>query len=147
MQSKKHKGFSLIELLVVVAIIAILSAVGIPAYNGYITDSRRVAATNALRNIYLAQLDFRAQGGAFYDGSGADNDCTAAAVADESAVMMINLFAGANLINAETYQFCVDAPIGAGTFTAWTTDTVTVCGITENNQIIDATGAVIGECI
>jgi type IV pilus assembly protein PilE len=42
------KGFTLLELMIVVAIIAILSAIAYPSYVNYITKTRRVAAEGCL---------------------------------------------------------------------------------------------------
>jgi prepilin-type N-terminal cleavage/methylation domain-containing protein len=141
-------GFTLIELLVVIGIVAILSAIGIPAYNGYTADSRRASANNSLRNIYLAQLDFRSQTGAFFDSDGAAGGCTAALVSavpgvDDSVVIVNNLFAGADVVSVFGYGFCVE---GGAAFTAWASNGTTTCGINQNNQIIDAANAVVGQC-
>jgi type IV pilus assembly protein PilA len=60
---KKQTGFTLIELMIVVAIIAILAAIAIPAYNQYIREARMSKVTdhydNAIR-VTRAELAKRA---------------------------------------------------------------------------------------
>ncbi|HEC17674.1 MAG TPA: prepilin-type N-terminal cleavage/methylation domain-containing protein [Sedimenticola sp.] len=60
---KAQSGFTLIELMIVVAIIAILAAIAIPAYNSYIAEARMSKVTDhydeAVRSI-KAELAKRA---------------------------------------------------------------------------------------
>jgi type IV pilus assembly protein PilE len=67
-----QKGVTLIEVMVVVAIVGILAAIAIPAYDDYITRSRRSDAFTALETVRAAQEMYRAEKG-FYASSFAGN--------------------------------------------------------------------------
>ena len=54
MQNKK--GFTLIELMIVVAIIASLAMIAVPMYSRYIERSRNSASQNMLQQIGLAEI-------------------------------------------------------------------------------------------
>lgn len=46
-KKENQKGFTLVEVIVVAVIVAVLAAVAVPLYNGYIRDSR----TNVCQNL------------------------------------------------------------------------------------------------
>jgi type IV pilus assembly protein PilE len=58
MTSPLHTGFSLIETLIVVALIAILSSIAMPAYQQWILRSDRSDALTALAQIQVQQEHF-----------------------------------------------------------------------------------------
>ena len=53
---KTNKGFTLLELLIVIAILAIIVAIAIPNYTRYVVRAQRVEARNALQAI-AQQID------------------------------------------------------------------------------------------
>lgn len=55
MHRVQHRGFSLIELMVVIGILGLLLAIAIPNYNGYLERTRRTDARGALLEIAAAQ--------------------------------------------------------------------------------------------
>lgn len=56
--ANKRKGFTLIELMIVVAIIGILSAVAIPALLGYVRRSKTAEAGENLRAMYIGAATY-----------------------------------------------------------------------------------------
>ena len=55
---KRQRGMNLIELLVVVAIVAILGAVAYPSYVQHIVDTKRTAARSTLLQVAYRQQQF-----------------------------------------------------------------------------------------
>ena len=58
-------GFSLLEIMVVVAIIGIIAAIAIPSYSGYVTRTRRAEAITALETIALNEEKNFAENGQY----------------------------------------------------------------------------------
>ncbi|HEY2396740.1 MAG TPA: type IV pilin protein [Rudaea sp.] len=70
---KKARGFTLIELMVVVIIIAILAAIAIPSYLSQTRKARRNAAEDALQQIALLEERYRGDNTAYLDSSTTTN--------------------------------------------------------------------------
>ena len=108
------KGFTLVELLISIALVGILSAIGIIGYQNYIVNTENIDAQNALRSIYLMQLDYRADTGSYWPTPGgaacAQSDCTTA--------INNGLFSGATTIRSESpFNFTLNSTPAAATTT------------------------------
>ncbi len=55
---KHNKGVTLIELMIVIAILAIISAIAIPAYTGYIKTARIQECQQEVASLSLAEEEF-----------------------------------------------------------------------------------------
>jgi len=63
---KNQLGITLMELIITVAIIAILAAVGTPMYTGYIRAARNADAQNTLKTIFLMQKNYFSENYCYY---------------------------------------------------------------------------------
>ena len=78
---ERQKGVTLLELLIVVAIIAMISAFAYPSYMQYVVSTKRTVATTALLRIADRQQQF------FMDNKRFTNDLTALGFAANPLVL------------------------------------------------------------
>ena len=100
MKKQLQKGFTLIELMIVVAIIGILASIALPAYQDYIARSQAAESVVMLNAVRTDVEDVVVQGGAFPataaltgNLAGSYGAITSAAAADNDAGVITYTFA------------------------------------------------------
>lgn len=72
-------GFTLVELMIVIAILGIVAAIAIPSYNGYISSARLTEAQNNIAALKLAEEEFFLENNAyFYETNNNNTDLSTA---------------------------------------------------------------------
>jgi len=61
----EQQGFTIVELIIAVAIIGILAAIAIPAYNRYVTSAKQKSAESVLEQFPVLLEQYRAENGSF----------------------------------------------------------------------------------
>jgi type IV pilus assembly protein PilE len=136
---KKQTGFTLLEIMVVVVLIAILAAIGLPSYNDYILRSRLGEAYANLSDM-STKLEQYFQDQRTYNGVPAP--CTAGGTVANLPSAANARFFTISCSNLTATTYTVTATGIAGTNTAGFTYTVDQSGLKQTTAVPASSGYV-----
>ena len=68
-QKSNCRGFTLIEVMITVVILAVLTAIAVPAYQGYISTAREAEGHNNLAALQMAQEEYFLERNQYFEGA------------------------------------------------------------------------------
>ena len=124
MKKSIHAGFTLIELMVTVAIVGILAAIAYPAYTSSILKGKRAQGRTALAELLQQQERYMTQRNCYLGFTTSSSFVPAATAPSPSgacggvqaSAVPFKTFSGDNQSNAAYLLFADTCPSGTGTF-------------------------------
>ena len=120
------RAFTLIELLVVVALIGILSSIGIVSYQGFTQSAKQKNAELSLNTLNLGLQEYKSSFGSYYTGASTCN-------AGSNALLVSNILDGQDNLSDQDFQFCIDA--SGSNYTIKAKNPKTGCEISLNQTL------------
>lgn len=112
MAMKSQNGFTLVELMIVVAIIGLLAAVGIPMYGDYVTRGKLAEATSTLSDGRVRMEQFFQDNRTYSPATPAANGCPTLALPFSSTTP--NFTYSCSLLSATTYTLTATGKANSG---------------------------------
>ncbi|MGZ8157572.1 MAG: type IV pilin protein [Methylobacter sp.] len=136
----KIRGFTLLELMIAVAIVGLLAAIAVPSYRAYITAGKRAEAQGALVAFANAMEQWRLQNGNYCDagGAGGANTCGVAGTNDTGSPSIFSTVVPISG-GTTTYNLTISAMDAAGS-TYTLTATATGAQTADGNLSLTSTG-------
>jgi type IV pilus assembly protein PilE len=105
----RSTGFTLIELMITLVIVAILAAIAVPSYRNFVLRSHRTEATAALLRAAAAQEKFYLQNNTYTDNLGDVNGLGLSDVDDTDTFTTENGWYTITVTNADVDGFALTA--------------------------------------
>ena len=121
----KSKGFTLVELMIVVAIIGILAAIAIPNFVNYQAKSKQAEAQTSLKSIYTVELAYFAENDTYH------SDFNELGWVAEAGRYTYDIGAGTT---GKSPAVVCDTPVGGAVTLSFT---VQACGQVDGDAIVD----------
>lgn len=114
----KSRGFTLIELMITVALVAILAAIALPSFQSYVRKARRADAATLLQNAALSQEKWR--------------------LSNTTYATSVNALSGvcptSGNCDSQSRYYRLSIPTGSATATGFTVTATAIAGTSQAND-------------